>query len=395
VELEQVRARLVADASGFQAGMQQAQGSLQGFTRTGADAGRGMHMVRGAMVALAAEATGTAGPLAHLSSGLLLFGGGSTVLIAIAAGVAAIGAAIHALGAESREAAKQTEQLLKTLTAIGPIGAARAEIMRITSALADAQARLAALQRPVTPDIGNISTALDIAFPQGRAADAERIKAQITGLQNDLVRAQGRLNAAIQTQQDALERILHQRNEEARRLDFIGNKSENIALDWQAAEESIRHSVDALNVLKEKDIEKLMSTESLGGTKFAKGLKGQVEDATKPLRELGVSAGRQLIMGIMDGMMSMQEILKRVFLTLIDFAIGQFLGGIFHTGVMGGGHAISGEGAARLVGPATMQMNMNMSGLQPLTVFALSRDPAWQQAFRETQLVATQQGFRG
>jgi hypothetical protein len=49
---------------------------------------------------------------------------------------------------------------------------------------------------------------------------------------------------------------------------------------------------------------------------------------------------------------------------------------------------------ASVVSPASMSVNLSMTGLQPLTQFAIARDPVFQAVIRETLIVAQSQGFR-
>jgi len=67
--------------------------------------------LRSAITLLALEATNTQGPLGRLASALLLFGGGSALVIGIAAGIAAIAGAYRLAGAEAEHLRDQNDKL--------------------------------------------------------------------------------------------------------------------------------------------------------------------------------------------------------------------------------------------------------------------------------------------
>jgi hypothetical protein len=63
-------------------------------------------LLRGALITLAEQGTGTTGVFGKLAAGLLVFGGGTPLILGVAGGLAIAGLAVHALGEESRQAAK-------------------------------------------------------------------------------------------------------------------------------------------------------------------------------------------------------------------------------------------------------------------------------------------------
>src|SRR6267378_6839454 len=114
-----ITARLEADTQDFQAGMAQATqttGRLEGgFTKANASTA----LLRRGLTGLAFQLTGTTGPLGRVAAGLLLFEGGSTLILGVAAGIAAIGLALRALTQDSRDSAAAQETLAKSLDALG------------------------------------------------------------------------------------------------------------------------------------------------------------------------------------------------------------------------------------------------------------------------------------
>jgi len=123
-------------------------------------------------------------------------------------------------------------------------------------------------------------------------------------------------------------------------------------------------------------------------------MQGAFDKDREKYARLGESVGRTIMTGLIEGMQSMQEILKSIFLQILQFGLGEFLGAIFHPSSLGLGD-LAKASPAKVMGPASMSMNMNMSGVQPLTAFAIARDPGFQQAIRETLIVAVAQGFKG
>src|SRR5262245_47659814 len=105
-DLETIRARLVADASQFVAELEKASGALgpgngkPGLEEASRRSTKGMQAVRSGMVALANQATGVPGPISKIVQGLLALGGGSTIVLGVAAGIGAIAFAVRALTAD-------------------------------------------------------------------------------------------------------------------------------------------------------------------------------------------------------------------------------------------------------------------------------------------------------
>jgi len=108
---------------------------------------RGIHMMRSAMMGLAFQATQTGGPTGHLASGLLLFGGGSTLVLGVAAGLALIAGGLHLVTQELHDATQAHEGFVKQLTQIatGKVPA-QAALNDANLALSNARDALAALQ---------------------------------------------------------------------------------------------------------------------------------------------------------------------------------------------------------------------------------------------------------
>src|SRR5262245_35519806 len=147
MDLETIRARLVGDSTQFVAAFDRAERAVGGRGGTGGLSGAAMHSnralntLKGGMVSLAAQATGTSGPIAKLASGLLMFGGGSTLILGVAAGIGAISLAYRALTNDTRESEAAQKDLIKALEGVGvhaQLTAARIKLSEAREALGKA-----------------------------------------------------------------------------------------------------------------------------------------------------------------------------------------------------------------------------------------------------------------
>lgn len=78
-------------------------GATRQFGTQTVTASRNTTLLRSGLTGLALQATGTTGPVGRLATGLLMFGGGSALVLGVAAGAAVIAGAIRLIGAEARE----------------------------------------------------------------------------------------------------------------------------------------------------------------------------------------------------------------------------------------------------------------------------------------------------
>lgn len=375
MQLEPIRAVLTADSAHFVSGMSRARGSLDNLSITSGRSHRAMNVLKSGMVGLATQATGTAGPVGKLAQGLLMFGGGSTLILAVAAGIGALAIAYQSLTAESRAAEKATNDLIASLQKIGVHGelvAARIElgklqeklraaetVLRNTPQSPSAAARVVELQSQIATKLIEIARhQQDVAkWQKGIADDAER-EAEARARTASLLRVVAEFPTT------ALGESLFQRDQARLRgqvgADIAGKETARLQGDF--------FKFAARDIFLQSGI-------------------------SETVRSFGISVGRQFIMGMLEGIESMQDLLKMVLMSVLDFGIGMILNSI----IPGGGSIVGsakGTDVIPKVGPAQMSLNMNMGGLQPLTVFAISRDPAFQQVIREAILVAGSQGFK-
>src|SRR6185503_12828936 len=207
-----------------------------------------------------------------------------------------------------------------------------------------------------------------------------------------------RLQALIQTQTEAIAFFERQATGQ------IQTQSNILGMNAFQEERRVAAMKDGLATLtrtKQMMQEMFAEGKSLGGieggakkdaTVFAEGLKGadfqgQLEKvrlkeflpSDDDIRQLGISVGRQLAFGLMEGFSSMQDVLKAIFMSVMDFALGALLNSILPgAGLIGATKSVAGvpKVSGSVVGPA--QMSLQLPAMQPLTAYALARDPAYQ-----------------
>jgi hypothetical protein len=142
-------------------------------------AGHGLGKVQNALFNVASQATGTTGPVSKLVEGLLSFGGGGTVVLAVAAGLAIIAKGYELITAKSREATKALNEAIdaakKANFAALPEQIQRtSDVVTVQKQLNEALARFAQGQR----DLAAVSGGNTKGFlTPGMKVDLENIKA--------------------------------------------------------------------------------------------------------------------------------------------------------------------------------------------------------------------------
>src|SRR5688572_10071757 len=106
---------------------------MGGLTMASGQSNRAIGILRNGMVGLAMQATGTVGPVGKLAQGLLMFGGGSGLVLGVAAGIGAIALAYNALTRDAREAKEANDEFMLSLAKIGPHARAVIERNKLTT----------------------------------------------------------------------------------------------------------------------------------------------------------------------------------------------------------------------------------------------------------------------
>lgn len=355
--------------------MNRARGSMNDFAMRAGQSSRAIGILRNGMVGLATQAAGVTGPIGRLAQGLLMLGGGGTVVLAVAAGVGAISIAYRKLTQDSRDAEQAQKDLTKALQGVGVHGQLTAARMQE----ANARQALGRLDQP-----GFFGRIADIFRTEGEMETRRQAALRdISGAENAVARAAAEVakwQAAIAA--DA------EREASARMRSLM-------ALDKTIAKLPPKELTEAGR------IKGLRMDEAIGGKETFEAMRDSLNSLpgkmrfgleqagiSESMREFGISVGRQFAMGMLEGIQSMADLFKMVISSVLDFALGSILGAIFPPAAALGG--IKGSAVA----PA--KMGLDISGLpKAATPMAAARDAQWQNFLRESVLVAKSQGFRG
>lgn len=393
MEIEQIKARLTGDATQFVAEFNRAGRAMGGLTMASGQSNRALGILRNGMVGLATQATGTVGPIGKLAQGLLMFGGGSGLVLGVAAGIGAIALAYNAFTRDAREAKEANDEFMLSLAKVGPH--ARAVIER--NKLATLEGDLAKLERDVAA-----------RSPGGRVENAgfqdalrlKNLRTEIAGQTLLVAQREREARVEMDRQLGVLGRI---RDTEAERYRAALAAMEKLVMNAKLFKDEIETAVMKLAELesggKARAAEETFMRFGFGGQKRGMGTKELIEETFQPtelekqIRNLGISLGRQFAMALIEGIEDMQDVLRMIFMAILDFAIGAALNSIIPgagaaAGAVGGGGKFSGN----VVAPASM--SLQLPPMQPLTAFALARDPGWQAALREGLVVASAAGFK-
>jgi hypothetical protein len=137
-----VRLAIVYDTSQAAASLNRLDAQTNALTRTTALNSHAQATLKRGLVGLAMQATATSGPVGQLSQALLLMGGGSGLVIGVAAVIGTLALAYRAWTSDTREAAKAQEELIKQLQGVGihaQLMAARFILARLQMDLAETQ----------------------------------------------------------------------------------------------------------------------------------------------------------------------------------------------------------------------------------------------------------------
>lgn len=133
---------LEAQTTQFEARLSAASQQLTRMDSASLSAHRGASVLRGGLQQLAFSAAGLPGPLGRITAGLLTLGGGTGLMLLVAAAAGTLTLAYNALMASSKEAAKAQEDFTRALAATG----AQGKELVASMALAAAQSKLANME---------------------------------------------------------------------------------------------------------------------------------------------------------------------------------------------------------------------------------------------------------
>lgn len=171
-------------------------GSMFKTEQAATTSGKGVLALRQAITGLAFQATGTAGPVGRLASALLLFAGGSSLVIGVAAGIGAIATAYKLAAATANELRDSTERLnlqWREIIARGkPVVALQNELITAQQKATEATERFTRLRSTVPSPRGPVArgTPGEIALAQSDVDAANRVvgalRLQLRGAKIDL-----------------------------------------------------------------------------------------------------------------------------------------------------------------------------------------------------------------
>jgi hypothetical protein len=183
-------ARALFVDSGLAKGVAETNAKIHDLAKAAPGGARGLNLVETSMRSLAFEAVGIQGPLGRIAEGLLKFGGGSTLVLGVTAGIGLIAAVYKDFTAEARAAEKAQTDFIESLKKT-PQGAALVG----RNALKEAQDKLRSLTAPGATGPGGAM------IPP---AMIEQARMEVAQLQNALVPLQ---NAAAETAKRRTEEI--------------------------------------------------------------------------------------------------------------------------------------------------------------------------------------------
>jgi hypothetical protein len=349
-----------------------------------------------------------------LIEGALLFSSGSVVTLAILAGIAAIAGAMVLLEKGAGDARKATEELEKALTSLSKHGAQMAEQIKI----ADLQDQITALQ-----------TQAEQYRKAGLGGIADELEREIIPLQAQIAIHQTRLIDLARQWNTEVDHRLEKLNEERLAMEeFVLRTTQALEKD-QADIGVLLQKKDIVDGLNEAYAQMLDLTQgqaagavfrsslAAGGidvTQIDKGVAEALRTITEELdkdakkseaqaKQWGDRIARGLVDGITGNLNALGDLMKAIIEAWISKNILQpFLVslGIFSPSTFGmyvGEMVAAGIGkgfAGAELGKLGLNMNLNVQKSGKLSPFDMARDADWQRAFRETSLVAYQQGFR-
>lgn len=153
-----LRARLVAETSGFTARMAAAEAQLARMERAPVAAARGMTQLQSGMRVLAFQATGLTGPLGAAASSLGMFALGGPLMLAVTAGLGAGALAAKVFGKEIEEFGRKTHAaaLDKAISSIhtAALKLSETRLDQLNQDLERTQRAIKELTRTAVPAIG-------------------------------------------------------------------------------------------------------------------------------------------------------------------------------------------------------------------------------------------------
>lgn len=419
--VDRLTAILTADTQGFEGGMNRAQAQLNGFAKSSDGANHGVTVLRRGIQGLAIEATGVGGPIGHIITGLLTLGAGSSVMLGVAAGIGGIAAIFHLATKEARDLEDANKKLAKSfddvLAASKPNVSASAQFVDAQIALGNAQQRLHEIISQRNAAASDQGAA---GVPSQRVLDAARNQVNIlTRTVEQLGLQWHHANTQVVTDVDKANEGLR---DIADNFAIIQGNIADIVNDpnFQSFIQSITvgkvpELTKAIRQMGDRVKAPSLSDKDAKGA--AQGIGEKIADPMKDaLDQAGFAAGQAFVEGLMNGVISLRDLLKAFIAAFLQvaivkvvhiilgiaspsrvaFAAGANFSQGLAMGIASGGAAVAGATgaiASRMAG--TARFSLNMSGMPAATnPLAAARDGQWQRFVRETAIVARGDGFK-
>jgi hypothetical protein len=304
---------LEATTVDFTRGMQIADGAVANFTNRTANATRAVEGTeRGLRVAergfqnLAFRLAGVEGPIGKITEGLLMFGGGSSLVLTVTAGLGAIALAYQVVQKSIEETRRVTDEYIKTANAAQTpiqIGASR-------TGLEGHRDALQALITNARSHAGN-----------GRMRDQLEASAPFIGVQQDLLATVGALNGlTLKTKE--LAKAAQEAHDHMAELAMTANIQESNELWNTAAANAMKYAMSlnrintafddmvakqnkAINLPSQWDIADIgnwaVSDAIKGGIKIPDFKAPKMNDVTKTATAIGQLSSSILLLGSVAG----------------------------------------------------------------------------------------------
>lgn len=403
--IDRLTAVLTADTGGFEGGMNRAQAQLAGFTRSSENAGHGVTMLRRGFQGLAIQATGVGGPIGHITSGLLMLGAGSAVMLGAAAGIGLVAAAFKYLEERAIAAGKADLEATAIIARHGQlllgISASPENRSLLAGNVTAAQQAVQQAQDRYVDSIGHGTEATQLFWDALIRAKVGLMQAEQALARMDVTL--GRVAASLNQVRKGMEGI-----KSFQEANMKGGGFENIK--GMAEPIAAFGGMEGIKSFQEAHIKG-------GGVENLKGMIEPITDATtEAMLAAGMAGGQAFVNGLMQGIVSLKDVLRaflEVFFEIgvlkvvkdvlkvhspsqVAFGMGQNFSMGLAQGIAAGGMNVAGASAsltARLVGSASL--GLNVSGMpQAGNPLAAARDADWQRFLRESNLVAQSGGFR-
>jgi hypothetical protein len=408
---------------------------------------RGLGTMRGGLVSLAASTVGARGPLGALTSGLLLFGAGSTIGLGVAAGLAALAVGFHKIREGARDAAEMVKKYADAWRDLP-----EQQKVETGQNLVALQAQQAALSSRIIRERDRVIEGPDKVFLEAiRSANVKALEKQFIEVSKGVAGATVAVDSFGEAGRRAWEKIKDAFEQASKGIELIPLHAAEAIEEWsskmQHQADVVRDALDPIRAYN-REVQALRELEARGPL----GLPGAITRAERLARQaqigqemfpvpdladvvappwvkskmkqdfddLGLTAAgaftRGFVRSAFEGFKGFGNVLKNIFASLFEDAliqalrrlgsgkggVGGILGFVFKAGLgfVPGGSAIGGlvpgggpgpRGSP--VGPPEFSgMNINVGPARdPISI---ARDAQWLKALAESNLQLEAGGFR-